>query len=826
MPTDALLTQAIPSLIGGVSQQPTNQRLTSQAEVQDNVVSDVAAGAVVRPPTEHIALLTGSAAGGSPTGGFKMHAINRGNGQQFEVILEDGDINVYDLSDGSEVTVNDNAAGTEGSYTYLDFDTASYTAEQAFSLVTVADYTFVTNKTVTTAMSGVASASRTNAHEFIVHIKSVASVGGQNIVKLTFGATTISPGASAANTSDAIMDALCTALTGGANPSDTTGTGGGSSNDFKFTRLDTNTLHGYQFQNPNVLVTSHDKFADTLHRFITTGPNGEEPQVARFSDLPETAVDGFSVKVKGDDGNNEDDFYVTYSEDDSIWKESTVPGLDNAFDEDTMPHALVYNEGTGQFSFEPVTWADRPVGDSVSAPEPSFVGAPVNDIVLHKNRLILISDENAIASESGEFFNFWPTTVTTLVDSDPWDVAGTGDTVAIWDHAIPYRSGLALFSSTGNKVAEIVGSRDEPLTVKNARIEERGTYAQSDIRPVAAGPSVYFVNDRGGSTAVSSFAELDVELFRADEVTSHVPLYVPTNIVRMSASPSESMVTLLSSNTDEDHRVYVYRFHTIGDNQVMASWFRWHFADNDVVLSVDWIESVLYLLIERQDGVHLEKIDFGKSDEDEGAFAANLGYRVHLDSLLSLTGVYDAPSDTTTWTIPYDQATNGGTYQIVKGGAWGSERGSVIPILNQAVDLVITATGDHSAQAVYIGRLFDWSYELSQIHLRSRDGTVDRGRLVGRLQLRKGQVVYKDTGTFDVEIRSREDSEVFTETFTSQFLNQAIFGPTGLDDGVFDFDIGGDSRNVRVIFTGESFLPAQLSAVEWEGRYVQRAEQA
>jgi len=199
---------------------------------------------------------------------------------------------------------------------------------------------------------------------------------------------------------------------------------------------------------------------------------------------------------------------------------------------------------------------------------------------------------------------------------------------------------------------------------------------------------------------------------------------------------------------------------------------------------------------------------------------------VHLDSLLSLTGSYSGVLDETTWTIPYDQATNGGTYQIIKGGAWGALRGSSIPIKSAAVDLSITAQGDHSAFAVYIGREYTWSYELSQIHSRPREGNGDRGRIGGRLQPRTGRVTYRDTGTFDVEVRSTEDDDVYSQTFTSQFLNQAVFGPTGLDSGTFEFHIGGDSRNVRVIFTGTSFLPARLSALEWTGRFRQHPDQA
>ncbi len=77
-----------------------------------------------------------------------------------------------------------------------------------------------------------------------------------------------------------------------------------------------------------------------------------------------------------------------------------------------------------------------------------------------------------------------------------------------------------------------------------------------------------------------------------------------------------------------------------------------------------------------------------------------------------------------------------------------------------------------------------------------------------------------------MEITSTEDDDVYGETFTSQFINQAVYGATGLDDGVFDFTIGGDSRNVRVTLKANTFLPAGFASLDWEARYFQRATQA
>ncbi len=814
MATDALLELPIPSLINGISQQPSHQRLTSQAESQVNMLSRVADGVAVRPPMEHIKKLTGSIAGGAPTGGRKITKINRGDGQQFLVVLQDGDINVYDVL-GNERVVNDNAAGSPGSYTYLDFDTSAFTAEQTFAVTTVADYTFILNRTKVPAMSGTPSAGRAHAHEMLLYITTFPGTAAGSSQTITIGTNSITTAGASGSTTSFMMSSVCTLLTGVSNPNDRTGTGGGDINDWKFTRINDNVLYGYQFQGTLHAVSYSDAWGDQLAKMIVSGTGGEAPSVARFSDLPAAGVDGFKVKVKGTNGNKDDDFWVVYSSTEKIWKETVEPGLYDSFNADTLPHALIYNEGTGQFSFETISWSSRLVGDATSAPTPSFIGNPISDILVHKNRLILLAEENVIASEAGRFFNFWPTTVTALVDSDVFDIAGTGNTVASWKYALPYLGNAVLFSPIGGVFAEVTGSRDEPLTIKNARVEERSYREHKDVRPVSIGSSILYMADRGAYSNVFMWNKEDVEIFVANDITAHVGEFLPTTIDRVFNSTAENIVGFLSAATGYANRIYVYRYHYLGNDQVMSSWSYWEIDTNATLLSADFINSVLYLLISRSDGIHLEKMDFGKTSED-----ALLTRRVCLDSLISVTGVYNGVGNTTSFTIPYNQVSNGGTFKVFMGGSWGGNKGIEVPVLS-SVNGTITVSGNYAANPVFIGRVYTTTYELSQVHVRNAAtaSSSAKTRIAGRLQLKRGKVVFRNSAGFKVAIRSREsgDFNEYSDTFFP--ADTSII----LDKGVFDFDIGGDSRNVRIILQGLPGLPTQFSTVDLEGLFFQHS---
>ena len=127
-----MINRSIPNMYNGVSQQPPALRLPSQAQTQENGLSSVVDGLRKRPPTNHIKKLSTDTEDNT-----HVHMINRDKFSQYVVIIKDDDLNVYDL-EGNEQTVN--FPDGKG---YLN----STNARTQFSTVTVADYTFIVNKT-------------------------------------------------------------------------------------------------------------------------------------------------------------------------------------------------------------------------------------------------------------------------------------------------------------------------------------------------------------------------------------------------------------------------------------------------------------------------------------------------------------------------------------------------------------------------------------------------------------------------------------------------------------------------------------------------------
>jgi hypothetical protein len=183
-----------------------------------------------------------------------------------------------------------------------------------------------------------------------------------------------------------------------------------------------------------------------------------------------------------------DDYWVTITKpndndanDSIVWKECPAPGSLTMFDNATMPHVLI-REDDGTFTFKEQNWRSRNVGKETTdqgAP-PSFVGTTINDVFFHRGRLGVLCNESVVLTRPGKFFDWWRTTMTTILDDDPIDVAGTDDVVSIFKHAITYNEELYLVS---DNTLHKLGSGDL-LTQKTSKLTLAvGEPINTDVSP-------------------------------------------------------------------------------------------------------------------------------------------------------------------------------------------------------------------------------------------------------------------------------------------------------------------------------------------------------
>lgn len=947
--TGELITKTLDSLVNGVSQQPPSIRLSSQGEVQQNMLSQISDGVTQRPPTEHVAVLH---TGALPADGYKSHIRHRDSTKQHQVLIEDGNIRVWNILTGVEATVHglpvlavasettsvradktteannatandvpllpandatsgvwfasadqfgeiEIAIGTAGAGAYTlnweysdgassfaaltvtdssgdfkstgthtltftpptDWVKATYDsvegywirargdaggittnplatrayisakpylnivgtdASQAFSIISVADYSFIVNKETTVAMSGETTTARDN--EFLIYMfessptqasywdHTIGAVAASLNFNPDFTVSTVPPG-------ELVDDLMDNAKAG---PYTTT-----TFPRWTWTKVGRTVIHGVQTTdtgNPDSVGVPSWEYSDETYTFIYD-------RTQKFSDLPPRAPDGFKCAITGADGKEDDNYWVVYDETLNAWVESVQDGLDNTIKPSTMPHALIQTSvggggsGEDEFTFGIVDWADRTVGDIETAPQPSFIGQAITDIFFHKNRLGVTAGENTTLSETGEFFNFWPTTVATLVESDPIDTANTNNRVAEIDFAVPWDRKLYLFSSTGSLQNVMLSTdKDESLSATTTQIVEASAFPVSPkVRPVPAGKNLFFAADRNVSSSVYEYQIID-NIADAIEVTSHVPTYIPANVKQMSVNLQDSVLVALSG--DDPDALYVYSFFYNDNRKVQSSWSQWQFHTSYNIIGAEWINHLLYIVVKRSDGLYLEKLDITKLVEGD------LAHRVYLDSLEELTGVYTVADNTTRWTtVAGTNPATYGTYRAVMTGTDHSgDLGRVVELSYEASSGKLYCEGDFSADTAHLGRVYSWTYEFTKPMIFEPDsqGGSEIPVTAGRLQIGQWKLLVKNSGGFTVEVRSAEVNEneivvsedPYVYVFPSKITQGGTYGPMNprtIDE--FILDVGMEAKYARIIVTGDSHLPFTLVGAEWRGNY-------
>jgi hypothetical protein len=777
-----LVSRTIPNLVQGVSQQPEVLRLSSQATTQLNGFSSVVEGLKKRPPTNFIAKLSTSS-----FGNCFVHTINRDANERYVVIVKNGSIEVYTI-DGVQKTVVNQTSATS----YL----TSSDPKNDFVLVTVADNTFVLNKSIANEMDTTTSPAKVEQAVYSV-LQGVDSTP----YSITIDGTTSTFTSSNTDTK-AIRDGVKSAI---GSPSGITLTNIGDSS-FSITKA-TGTLS----------ISASDGFGDDASQVVYD-------KVQNFSDLPQPAINGMVVEVVGDASNNFDNYFVKYNTD--LWEETVKPATKTTIKNTKFPHLLIRtSDGNFRFTqidgsqytissstFDVPTLGTRVCGDETSAPDPSFIGKKINDIFFHRNRLGVLADENVIMSRSGEFFEFFPETVTSALDTDPIDVASTHTKVSILQHAVSFDEELLLFSEQ----SQFMVTGGATLTPSNISINVTTEFeADKQVKPVGSGSNVFFTFNKGSFTGVREFfVASDTDTKKADDITANVPKFVPANVFKLATSTTENILIALSSN--EDNALYIFQYYVAQNKRLQSAWHKWTYGTSttDKILNVDFVENTLFIVNERSDGVYLESIDVSPALTDSGE-----SYLTHLDRKLNNTQItesYNAGTNQTTITLPYS-ITN--TMKVVGRSGSTNKAGQEIATVSQSGTSIIVS-GDITAQNFFIGEQYEFEFQFSQQFIQVADSVGSRISVKeGRLQIRNWSVSFNDTGFFTTEV-TPVGRNTSNSTFTGTILGSGLTGTINLEDGDFDFAVQSENDKLTVKLKNNSHLPSNFINASWQGFYV------
>lgn len=542
--------------------------------------------------------------------------------------------------------------------------------------------------------------------------------------------------------------------------------------------------------------------------------------VNQFADLPPNEAQGRIVKVKGSVKDNGDDYYVMFKA--GIWEETWGWNQGASPLANSMPHVLV-READGTWTFRQWRWQGRSAGDSKSNPHPSMVGARIHDMFLYGNRLGFIADENVVLSEANNFENFYRTTLATLIDSDPIDLAVLNTGNDILYHAVPFNKDLLLLTDRNQYRFQY----QNYLGPKNVQIQYTTSYNVSrDIHPINMGNSVYFVDDKDTyqyAKVWEYFPKDNLTGDDADEATAPVPEYVSSGIKWVAASARMKSIVMFSE--EKPNKLYLYKYYWTAERKVLNAWSNWEFPDCTRLYWGGFSGNYLYLVIGRSDGIHLERIKF-----DEKVLRNDISSRILVDRQTQkdrLTLSYNAAADETTITLPW---MTDAVPEVI------ASRLNQPTIEEEVLDLrcyvtkisanTVTVPGDlRDFTLVTVGLPYNLLYRFSTPYLRQPKGNGEAVILDGlRLQMRYITVEYHDTAFFKARLAYPGREDVWT-TFDGKITGSETFivGKTPFVSGKFRIAIVGNNKDMTFELHNDSPFNCSFGSAEWLATHVPRA---
>ena len=503
-----------------------------------------------------------------------------------------------------------------------------------------------------------------------------------------------------------------------------------------------------------------------------------------------------------------------------------------------VPAGLTASNGNVKFGLASYTlpkWGERVVGDLVSAPNPSFIGQEINNVFFFRNRLGFLAGDNVILSTVSEFFNFFPETVISVLDTEPIDVAASHTKVAILKHAVTIGEKLILFSE---QTQFVLTSSADNLTPSTANVVVQTEFESSAAaQPVGAGSSIYFLTKKGSFAGIREYIITSNEKIQdAANTTIHVPRLIPSGIFKMAVSNNQDILVLLG--TDNPNKLYVNRWlYGEGFTKALNAWFTYTFNSNRSILNIDFIGTDLIMVIEEANKVTLEKIPFETEFREPNAeFEFHLDHKV-TEATSGVSVTYDSATGLSTFTVPYNLRANmnvvgrylasgetstfvdaqGNTKTLVSGQALSTTNAT------NGSTSTITATGDFRNSKFIIGEPYEMHYRFSQQRLTQGEGGATE-LISGRLQIHHFYIKYEDSGFFQVEV-TPENRDTSLHKFTGRLLGaaSASIGQINLDTGTFKVPIMSKSDRVDIDIKNNTFLPTLLASAEYEGVFHMRS---
>lgn len=468
--------------------------------------------------------------------------------------------------------------------------------------------------------------------------------------------------------------------------------------------------------------------------------------------LPPKFYHDEKVKISGNPLTNTDDYYVKFQVNNSttpgeygsgVWIESIAGGIEYQYDLTTMPFVIKNVGGTKTIDYG--DWNElgsRVVGDDNTNPYPSFVDNKITTMFIFGNRLCTASENKITMSQSGNLYNFFQTSVVSLLPSDPIDVTITSDKNIKISHAIPFQERLLLIADD----AQFNMVYNDVLTIDTLKVIETSTYNTSNlIKPLKTNNLIFFVSDYGVNTQVNEFFYDDIALVNGNILTDRIEDYIPNGMDLIDVNKANDTLVLSKKGTSE---IFVYQYIIKNKERLLSSWHKWEFTGLNIQRIGFWDDSLTIFFKDSSGAIQQMYLDLVKDIDIRTIYLDNIiassTASTPISNISTITypgaALYADPNEVAV--ITYDSGYDlpfGYSHEIIDTRIIGDDI---------VIDFKEPDPSWDTSKIYGIGFNYNSEYEFSTLILRDENGrTINRGRT----QLLNQVLTYGNTSGFIYE---------------------------------------------------------------------------
>ncbi|MEJ1593530.1 hypothetical protein SMA75_20260 [Escherichia coli] len=448
--------------------------------------------------------------------------------------------------------------------------------------------------------------------------------------------------------------------------------------------------------------------------------------------------------------------------------------------------------------------------------KPYFLDHPVSLLTVFQDRLMVVSNGVVFGSRTGDYFNWFRSSMLSLKPDDPVEGYALGSEDDIISRAVTYNKDLFMF---GVRKQFAISGRT-PLTPQNISIataasERNSAYCQPEV----LGNILFYgryqtARDQAGpSPYAGAVAQFQLGVFQDTPETSpaspQLDKYIRGRITEMAVMGAPT--TLFCRTDGRDDGLYVFRFLDQPGTQAREfdSWSRWEWDYGNVghIIGMVGYQSSLFVYTMKSDGTNLWL------GAEEFVMDSALSDTPYLDSQRSGTA-YEANTGFLRNSVPrtgtsaaLDRSTEYGLLGTAIAG-YSTFKAQYIPSKVTLDDLVV-------------GVDFESVMDITPPYVRDQN---DRAIVNGNLTVTQYAVSLIDTGGLDA-VRTSENMDTTVAKFNGRVLGRAnnLIGRQPVTSTTIQVPCAKGNLRHRMKFVSRTWLPMGISAIEWTGQFFNNA---